>query len=667
MKRVAVPQLKDKESLATPVLKRAGSPRLRRFLEECLSEYGTRKEAAARLEISPTELSFFTQGSRTPSAEQILKFTTSQPSAVAPRVDFRGNLDQRLIDGGYAPFFYKHLVPIEGRLLRLMLKDGVYVESDSAELPPGLADLRFACRHAGAQIAVIETENTSSYLILEPIWDDTDLCDNDIAVFAAENDEFYFGRLTRDNPAQLAEIDPVTVKDLGRSIPIDTLDLRARMLLRFEFPSEKPRAARTAARSIRALDRLNVGVSPFQDALLVSVGVELGFFEEEGLLVQLEPVEWYDWQRFFYTESANKLVFTNLFSFIREYTLVPQLRFLYGVNLFDNGFKLLSKYGNESDEEPTLDEVLASDRNPTADSNRIYIGTISESDWAAQLFSLCKTKGYNLGVSSGPFEDLHIYPLDGPLPGRPTVMIADSNRQAGVVTDPEHIDRTQNFYFGSLPQRLRLKRDFGWKEIDVRIPDPFPINGFVGTAEQYTKNVDVLLRFLRVWFRIVNYISKERRILRRTGGVMPPADAGSRIIQRALESNVFGSNIAKLGIGTGPDNQNEILNAWDLEQFPTTPAAVKQVILGDGKRSPWRQDAQRAIEYLGALFHKKDAAPHASWNSLRDILAAPTYADENQPFLLEVLHQAYVSRYGEGAISRNNLDGAPAAIPTSIA
>lgn len=669
MKKVTTERMGQKTRQPN-TLKRGTTPRLRAFIEDRLRAFPTRKDAADSLEISPTEVSFFAQGSRTPSAEQILKFLTIVP-ANGPKnladTEFCGNLDQRLIDGGYTPLFFKHLVPVDQRVLVLRRSDDGYSIHHQMGLPPIFFDARFACRHAGHQIALLEDGEQPSYLLLEPIYDDSDLSNGDVALFAkvGKGPRIYFGRLSRhDDGAYLNVVEPPTMEDRGRPLePSEEIDLRARVLLNFNSPTK---STGVPSRSIRGLDKMRIGVSPFQDALLVSIGAELGFYEEEGLLVQLEPVDWYEWPRFFQYKSDIGIVFSNIFSFVREYKELPSLRYLYGTNLFNQGFALLSKSlpGHGPGRNPSLEDILLVRESAGEDSSRIPIGTIAESDWAAQLFTLCEERHYNLAVSYGPFEE-HIYPEKGRIPNKPTIVIIDSNRQTGVVNDPVVIDRTQEFYFGSMPQRFRLTRDFGWTTVNAEITPPFPVNGFVGGADLFAKNKDVLLRFLRVWFRIVNYIRQE--LDSKNSDAVVGAQAGSRLVQRVFDNGLFAPNTAKLKITTASSGQNvnEVVDAWRKECFPETPLEIERTILGVGQVSPWREDARRAIKYLGALFKKKERTLNQRWQNLQQQLETHGDVSGDCPFLLDRVHKEYIRQYGRGTIMRKELDGEP--LPDGLA
>src|ERR1035438_5073982 len=240
-------------------LKRGTTPRLRAFIEDRLSAFPTRRDAADSLEISPTEVSFFAQGSRTPSAEQILKFLTVLPNGVAnpDTFEFCGNLDQRLIDGGYAPLFFKHLVPVDQQFLVLRRAEDGYALDHHSCLPPVLSDVRFLCRHAGLQIAMIEGAIPPSYLLLEPVYDDTELLDGEVALFA-KGERVFFGRVSREaGNISLSLVEPPSMAAVGVPESTDEIDLRARVLLQFSSPA-KSDARLALSRNIRGLDKLRI-------------------------------------------------------------------------------------------------------------------------------------------------------------------------------------------------------------------------------------------------------------------------------------------------------------------------------------------------------------------------------------------------------------------------
>lgn len=666
------------------VLKRSTTPRLRQFIEETVGRFSIKAEAAKNLKISLTELSFFTTGSRTPSPQRILNFAKVAGEDASASKDFCGNLDQRLMDGGYSPVFFKHIVPAEqGIMILKKTADGGYsIEAtrSTEAMPAVFSDLRLAGRHAAFQVAQVRDEKQSAFVVLEPIHDDTELADGELALFAWDS-ALRFGWFRRtEEGVSFSGTDPFTMstgatqaKDFD---PLDSkFDLRARVLLQFKEPVNATfkHEARPRPPQIRALDKLRVGIAPFQDALLITVGTELGLFEEEGLLVETEPVDWYEWPGFFGPDPNAAIVFSNIFSFAREYADLPLLRFLYGVNLFDKGFALLAKpedsrefaqYGGQAEGSTAAVQRILADRD---EEFKIKIGTIAESDWAAQIFTLCEEKNLNLAVSYGPFEQ-HIFPKAGKMPRRPTIVIVDSNRQVGVVNDPAVINRTQSMYLGSMPQRIRLINDYGWYEVnELQIGKPWPVNGFVGMSNMLGEHKDILLRFLRVWFRIVNYIQPEIQDLipridsdTQLGSRIADAQMGSRIVQRAFDSDMFAPHIAKLNISLAQGAyKNEIAEAWRKEKFPRTPFEVEQCILGDSIDNPWKNDARRAIKYLHALFQKDGPHPNKNWHTLEREINSAAPCSTNDAFALNFVQQEYVARYGRGAVVRANLKSEP--------
>lgn len=676
-----------KPSRSSVSLKRKACPRLLSFIEKKLARYEKKKEAAEALGISPTELTFIGQGTRIPSPDTILALLTLKPRGQeneSQGQDFAGELDQLLIYGGYSPLFYKHIVPTDQRLLVLAKGERGYALCLSDEPQPDLANLRFACLQSGACLVRIDDAQASDlprqYLLVEPISAETELSDGDIVIYGVGDGEVFFRRFERDREsASLPPVDLATLRDEVQSQtvpePLQPLNLRGRILLKFT-PPELPSTAqstRRPRRGVSRLDRLQVGVSPFQDALLLTIGAELGFYEQEGLLVDCVPVDWYQWQSFFGDSSDRRIVFTNIFSFVREYAEHQDLAFLYAVNVFNQGFALLAKDNSlRSAQELALE---LQDRNEICRKvleqlDDAPIGTISESDWAAQIFTLCQTLGINMKVQVGPFQHQLLPQPPEKGHGRTTLSIVDpGSRLLGVVNSPAAIHETQKFYFGSLPQRTRLKYDYHWKEIltPEYIPKPFPINGFVGRQDIYEQQ-DILLRFLRVWFRIISYIRPE--VESTDPNVVPAAHSGSRIVQRSFDEYLFPKDVAKLNIFlTGNERRNEVVETWRLEQFPPTPFEVKRTILrGDSEAPPWKLDAVRAINYLQALFAAggEQTARKKAWRALAaEVGDNKAKKRTRAAFLLDDVQDKYTTLYGSGEHIRDSLNAEP--IPEQVA
>jgi hypothetical protein len=471
---------------------------------------------------------------------------------------------------------------------------------------------------------------------------------------SGESGAYYFGLFRRNGKdVSLSAINPSTMEPIppagvGTEDSIQDIDLCARVVLRLNEPGGPVQVPTTTQRrgTINKLDRLRLGYSPFQDALLVLVGTEL--------LVEPEAVDWYEWQAFFERDGGPALAFGNIFSFVREFGEAPDLRFLYGVNLFDDGFALL----NRGD---------VNTANIFAGPTIIPVRTVAESDWAAQLYSYCKDNEYNFSIRYGPHEIPVLSSESDPArPTKPTIVVIDSSRREGVLTDPAQINKSQQFYFGSIPQRMRLTEDYKWKVLVRAMPPPYPINGFVGSKDIYSDHKDMLLRFLKVWFRIVNYLQPE---IGADGNPAPAAHAASRIVERAFDRDLFDAKVPKLEIkATQSGDPNEIVRAWQLEKFPTTPQGIERVILKQGgTEAPWKSDAKRAIAYLQATSAKTDIAKHARWAALASELDAtnPLLLDK-RVFLLDAVHEDYVALYGRGDLVRKRFRGFPPLEQSSV-
>jgi len=634
---------------------RGGTPRLRQFIEECASGAPRRAQAAKDIDLTPAELSNFASGTRVPTPQKVLNIV----SKLEPE-DFPGRLDVTLIESGHAPTFFRHILLADKKMLLLKPDQNHFYSIEvtplSDDLLAAFTDLRFASRKATIQVARIDDEQCGTCFVIETAYDDTDLADGEIALCELQG-QFHFARIERGAArTRLARIDPFTLKEVQHDsrkshAGTNEIGILGRVVLRFSSlcaPAAK-RSHVVDVKRVRNLDKLRIGLAPFQDSLLTMVGVELGFFEEEGLLVLPERTGWYEWPDFLLKgkEDIPCIVFSNIFTFVERFTFTHDVRFLYGVNVFDRGFRLVEKLVEGGRREPAGPLILG-DNEAT-----VEIATIGNSDWAAQLFTFCQNKDINLAYESAR-GITHIYPSK-PKRGRPTIVILDTTRQAGVENNPASINRNYSVYLGSIPQRVRLVNEYKWSTIeDVHFGPPFPVNGFVGSSRMVTdtSHLDVFLRFLRAWFRIINYVRPE---FERIVPEKPVADAqtGSRIVERAFSDAIFPDQIAKLEINADRNSpRNEVVAAWQEESFPCNPNEIEQEILGKtADSSAWRRDARRAMEFIKA-FTLEDHKRNSRWTPLQNQLDETTIPSAEDPFALEYIHREYVSRYGRGEFAR---------------
>lgn len=367
---------------------------------------------------------------------------------------------------------------------------------------------------------------------------------------------------------------------------------------------------------------LTVGIGPFQDALLPVVGDALGWYQEENLRVAFRNTDWHDWHSFFeHADTDRYIIFTNTFSYVANHTKNSNRVFWYGVNLFDRGFSLLAK-------DPSLQNMNEIARESTPSLNQKDnvkkvleqledepIITILKSDWAAQIYSLAKA--YNVALIAKPPVGKELTILEGET-DVPKIYIQDVGIRIGLMLNEADIDKSGNFFIGSLPQRIallegkRIKKK--WKELlsPKDLPGPYPVNGFVVDRRfaDTSEGQDILLTFLKVWFRITNMVT-----------AVKGREEAATILERAFAQF---DRVTSL-------NAIKILEAWKCEQFPRNPLEIEKII----PRSVWEADWNRSCEYLSKLWPEpRDFQPPLSkewcWN--------------------ESTHDKYIQRYGYGRL-----------------
>ena len=230
------------------------------------------------------------------------------------------------------------------------------------------------------------------------------------------------------------------------------------------------------------------GVSPFQDTFLPILGEEMGWYKEEGINVEFKILGWTEIQEALSSKASNRIDIgiNNISSVIATYNNNPNLAYLYGFNTFDNGFALmirpdsdikpLSYFINEGfEKEEAIKRTAEQLRGKT-------VVTTSNTDMEQGVAAAAEKGGLNFK------KDINIINLN---PDEGLAAFLTGNGDA---------------FIGGIPQRTRAGKE-GMIEMLTGIDlGPAPINGIVSTKEFYKDNKEDILKILKVWFRIVQYV-----------------------------------------------------------------------------------------------------------------------------------------------------------------
>ena len=349
-------------------------------------------------------------------------------------------------------------------------------------------------------------------------------------------------------------------------------------------PAEET-AAPTAEPGAAAGELIHVrlGISPFQDCLLPMIGIENGWFEEEGLDVEPVILGWTEVQEALAAGEVD-VAWNNISSVVATHEQWPDFVYLYGVNIFDGGAALMAR-----------PEFL------TADEFEAQGMTREEAVDAAiqQLRGHTVVTTGNTDMGQAVIGAAYRHGLDWTT----DFEIVDLNPDEGLAA---FLSGTGDFYLGGIPQRTRATQE-GMKAIVAGAElAPPPLNGLVTTSQWAAANEDVILRMIHVWFRIVNYVETNR-------------EEGAEIVLSILNEQ------------TGAAMTLEDFNTFwqNYEHYPLTPQGIQDDILDPDGYSYWRARFDDCNWY----FHE-----------VAGTISEPV--DPEGVMLLDYYQELYVAQYG---------------------
>ncbi len=233
-----------------------------------------------------------------------------------------------------------------------------------------------------------------------------------------------------------------------------------------------------------AMTEIKLGISPFQDTLLPFIGLEKGWFAEEGLDVELITLAWNDVGPALASRSVDVAV-NNTSGVVALVHQAPEIIYWYGFNPFDQGSALMANpdSGLKSVEEFEA-EGMSHDDAVTAAFEQLEgttILTTMATDMGKEVILALKSVGLDY---------------------RQDAEIIDMDPDQGLAA---FISGTGDAYLGGIPQRTRATKE-GMKVI-ASGPDlsPPPVNGFLTTDEFATENDEAMLKLMHVMFRIIRW------------------------------------------------------------------------------------------------------------------------------------------------------------------
>jgi SOS-response transcriptional repressor LexA len=548
--------------------------------------------------LSPSYLHLILAGER-PAPPKLIEALVKGFYQMRPEAEAIAETDRLLILAGHAPATFRYIqepdidgyrIVTKGRKREIKKFDNSDSTNDNFN-----ENVKLLSRRREVFKLIVEGVGVpewhifdGSVILLDVIENEMEIEDEDVGIIYSESKGALFVRFEKREGLLSAK------NPQGKPIKIHENDrLVGRIALVYQPQITSKVTSKVTA---SASPEIIIGIAPFQDAILPQVGEEFGWYEEEGINVKCVPTAWHDWGEFFELGARSgktTVLFSNIFSFLSNFqdwsANGTELVFFYGVNLFNEGFALLSRsnellsYEKLSSTGISADEVVLEVLKQLEGES---ILTIGDSDWAAQMYSLAKTLGVGFGIIPSIGDRLDI--LSSRSKKAPQIILKDVGRRTGVLMNHEAIHASPSkFFIGSLPQRIKLEEK-GWTTLlkPENIPGPYPVNGFITTknALQNQRIKESLLKFLRVWFRIARTVNKEK-------------DPENPSTTAKIAAKVFREQ-ARLFKTQKPTtlNDKEIVRAWSKEKFADTPLAVEEIIL-----SSWEADWDRAAEYLTKL------------------------------------------------------------------
>lgn len=290
------------------------------------------------------------------------------------------------------------------------------------------------------------------------------------------------------------------------------------------------------------------GISPFQDTYMPWLGLQKGWYAEEGLDVEFKVLGWTEVQEALSSSAENKIDIgiNNITAVVTTHEKNPELIYYYGFNTFDNGFALMIRPDGKLkalkyflNQGQALPEAV---KNCGAQLKGKSVVTTANTDMEEGVAALARKGGLDF------MKDVKIINL---------------NPDEGLAS---FLTGTGDAFIGGIPQRTKADKEGMIEMITGTNLGPAPINGIVTTKKFATENPEALSKILKVWFKIVNY----------TNGHM---DEVSAVIAKELNKNTAS--------GFTADDFKKFWNAY--EHYPNSPEAVQKEILDSNGANYWKR------------------------------------------------------------------------------
>ncbi|GIN59410.1 hypothetical protein J8TS2_37290 [Lederbergia ruris] len=301
------------------------------------------------------------------------------------------------------------------------------------------------------------------------------------------------------------------------------------------------------------LETVNLALSPFQDVYSIHVGVEKGFFEEEGIKLKIQETDWAGGNDLLVggkvdlaTAGDSDIVLQN--SNGVDTTLAYPIFYFAGAALmFDP-----NKYDWK-----TYDEFLAENND----------------DKEAMRLTLEQAKGKKVGLNTSVSEY--------------TSFISMLNYAGLDSEDYEIVDMSQedlppallsgsiDIMISGIPQRLAVKKE-GYEELIDQTTLPYTIshNGFAARREWLEENPELSKKLLKAFFKTLNYIEEN------------PDDSFPIIVE----------HMKKVGTEISEEQLESVWN--EMEFFPSGVEFYQNEVLNPDGNFYWQDRFQAVVDIM---------------------------------------------------------------------
>ncbi|WP_066190825.1 ABC transporter substrate-binding protein [Gracilibacillus timonensis] len=303
------------------------------------------------------------------------------------------------------------------------------------------------------------------------------------------------------------------------------------------------------------LETISVALSPFQDVYSIHVGIEQGFFEEEGIELEIQETDWAGGNDLLVGEQVDVATAGDSDVVLQnsngvETTLAFPIFYFAGAGLmYDDDrydWQTYDQFLEEGlDQEEAMRETLEQVK-----GMRIGLNT-SVSEYTSFISML----DY-VGLESDDYEIIDMSQEDLP---------------------PALLSESIDVMISGIPQRLAVQKE-GYATLIDQTTLPYTIshNGFAAHQSWVENNHDLSLRFLQAIFKTFHYIEEN------------PNEAFPIIVERMKD---VGTEITV----------EELKDVWNnMEYFPSSKEFYQNEVLDENGDFYWRDRFERVVGIMEA-------------------------------------------------------------------